>query len=54
LADAAQLHITLLGGVERGTGNPNYATIVRLATALNLTPGELVTRADRVRATARG
>jgi hypothetical protein len=37
---------------RRGTGNPNYATVVRLAGALGLTPGELVTRADRVRASA--
>jgi transcriptional regulator with XRE-family HTH domain len=50
LADAASLHITVLGGLERGVGNPNYATLVRLAGALGLTPGELVTRADRVHA----
>ncbi len=51
LADAARLHITVLGDVERGVGNPNYATVVRLAVALGMTPGELVARADRVRAT---
>ena len=48
LADAASVHITLLGGVERGTGNPNYATLVALAYALGLTPGQLVARADEL------
>jgi len=46
LADAAHVHITLLGGLERGTGNPNYATVVKLSRALGLTPGALVSRAD--------
>ncbi len=50
LADAAHLHVTHLGGVERGVRNPNYATVVKLAQALGLTPGELVTRADHLRA----
>jgi transcriptional regulator with XRE-family HTH domain len=48
LADAAHVHITLLGGLERGVGNPNYATLVRIAAALTLTPGALATRADDV------
>jgi len=46
LADAAHVHITLLGGLERGTGNPNYATLVKLSRALGLTPGALLSRAD--------
>jgi transcriptional regulator with XRE-family HTH domain len=46
LADAAHLHVTHLGGVERGVRNPNYATLVKLARALKTTPGVLVTRAD--------
>jgi transcriptional regulator with XRE-family HTH domain len=50
LADATPIHITYLGGVERGTRKPSYETVVRLARALALEPGELVTRADRVRA----
>ncbi len=48
LADATPIHITYLGGVERGTRKPSYETVVRLAQALGLTPGELVTRADRL------
>ncbi len=48
LADAAHLHITLLGGLERGVGNPNYATIVAVTHALGMTPGALFTRADEL------
>jgi transcriptional regulator with XRE-family HTH domain len=48
LADAADLHITVLGDVERGVGNPEYATLLRLAHALNVAPGALVTRADEL------
>lgn len=46
LAEAAPLHITYLGGVERGVRNPSYETVLRLARALNVTPGALITRAD--------
>jgi len=53
LADAAHVHITLLGPLERGTGNPNYATLVKLAQALNTTPGALVSRADDIAAAAK-
>ncbi len=48
LADAADIHVTHLGGVERGVRNPNYATIVKLARALKTTPGAIVTRADKL------
>jgi len=48
LADAADLHITVLGDVERGVGNPEYATLLRLAHALKVAPGVLVTRADEL------
>jgi transcriptional regulator with XRE-family HTH domain len=46
LADAAGVHVTHLGGVERGVRNPNYSTLVRIAGALGVSPGALVTRAD--------
>ncbi len=48
LADAADLHITVLGDVERGVGNPNYETVLKLARALGVAPGALVTRADEL------
>lgn len=48
LADATPLHVTYVGGVERGVRNPSYATLVRLARALNVTPGALLTRADEL------
>ncbi len=48
LADAAGVHVTHLGGVERGVRNPNYATIVKLARALKTTPGALVVGADEL------
>jgi transcriptional regulator with XRE-family HTH domain len=48
LADAAGLHITVLGDVERGVGNHEYATLVKLARALGVAPGALVTRADEL------
>jgi transcriptional regulator with XRE-family HTH domain len=48
LADAAHVHVTHLGGVERGVRNPNYATIVKLARALGAAPGAIVTRADEL------
>lgn len=48
LADAAHVHVTLLGGVERGTGNPNFATLVTLSRALGIKPGVLVSRADEL------
>jgi transcriptional regulator with XRE-family HTH domain len=48
LVDAAGVHITVLGDVERGIGNPNYETLLRLARALGVAPGTLVTRADEL------
>jgi transcriptional regulator with XRE-family HTH domain len=48
LADAAGLHVTQLGGFERGVRNPSYATLVQLARALDTTPGALLTAADKL------
>jgi transcriptional regulator with XRE-family HTH domain len=48
LASRADLHITHLGGLERGVRNPSYATILRLSSALKLKPGELVSLADEL------
>jgi transcriptional regulator with XRE-family HTH domain len=49
LADAADIHITHLGGLERGVRNPSYATLLRLSKALGIEPGELVGLADELR-----
>lgn len=50
LADAAGVHVTHLGGVERGVRNPNYSTLVTIAGALGVSPGALFTRADALAA----
>jgi transcriptional regulator with XRE-family HTH domain len=48
LADATPLHVTYLGGVERGVRNPSYETVLGLARALGVAPGALVARADEI------
>jgi transcriptional regulator with XRE-family HTH domain len=53
LASRADIHITQIGGLERGVRNPSYATLVRLAGALKMRPGELVSLADELRDGAR-
>lgn len=42
LADLSDVHSASVGRIERGTGNPNLETIIRLATALNIDPSVLV------------
>jgi transcriptional regulator with XRE-family HTH domain len=53
LADAADMHITHLGGLERGVRNPSYTTLLRLSRALEVAPGQLVSLADALRKAAR-
>lgn len=48
LADRSDLHLTHVGGLERGVRNPSYETLLKVASALKTTPGALVTRADRL------
>jgi transcriptional regulator with XRE-family HTH domain len=48
LADAAGLHRTYVGGVERGERNVAFLNIVKLAGALHVTPTELMARYGRV------
>lgn len=52
LAEAAGIHVTHLGGLERGVRNPSYSTLVRLAQALRMEPGILLTSADHARTQA--
>ena len=43
LADRTQLHFTYIGSVERGQRNISLLNILRLAKALEVDAGELVT-----------
>lgn len=43
LADTCELHWTYIGQVERGQRNISLHNILRLAAALKIDPGELVT-----------
>jgi transcriptional regulator with XRE-family HTH domain len=48
LSAASDIHLTHIGGLERGVRNPSYATLVRLSRALEVRPGELVALADEI------
>ena len=41
-ATAAGIHRTYVGGVERGERNPTLTSIIRIATALQVSPAELL------------
>ncbi len=47
LADASGLHVTHVGGLERGVRNPSYATLLKLGRALRTTPGTLLIAAEK-------
>lgn len=47
LAEAAEIDLTYLQRVERGTANPSLRVLVALATALGVAPGRLLHRARR-------
>jgi len=42
LAQAADIHSTAIGRMERGAREPRLSTILRLAEALDIQPGELL------------
>ncbi len=46
LANEADLDRTYVGGLERGERNPTLKVLWKLARALRISPGELVTRAE--------
>jgi transcriptional regulator with XRE-family HTH domain len=50
LADAAGLHRTYVGGIERGERNVGFQNIVRVAAALAVSPGELIREYERASA----
>ena len=41
LAEKAELHPTYIGGVERGERNPSFESILRIASALGVSPSQL-------------
>jgi transcriptional regulator with XRE-family HTH domain len=41
LAERADLHLTQVGGMERGVANPSYSTLLRLAAGLGVSVGVL-------------
>lgn len=48
LAERAATDLTQIGGLERGTRNPTYTTLLRLAAALKTRVGEIALLADRL------
>lgn len=48
LADRADMHPTALGRIERGDRNLTFGTLVRVAAALGVRPGQLVIEADDI------
>ena len=44
LAENCDLHRTYIGGIERGERNVSLENIVRIATALRITPSKLLER----------
>lgn len=49
LAERAETDITQIGGLERGTRNPSYSTLLRLSKALDVRVADLAQLADQVR-----
>jgi transcriptional regulator with XRE-family HTH domain len=48
LADAAGMHRTYVGAIERGERNPSFRNLVRIASTLKLRLSELVAEAERL------
>lgn len=46
LAARSDVHPTHIGGIERGVRNPTFETLGQIADALEITLGELASRAD--------
>ncbi len=42
LAEQAEMHVTYLGGIERGVRNPALQKILLIAAAVEIDPAELV------------
>lgn len=49
LADRADMdHFSTIGNIERGTANPTFLTLLRVADALEISLGKLTGRSDRI------
>lgn len=48
LAERVETDITQIGGLERGTRNPSYSTLLRLSAALDTSVGGLASFADEL------
>lgn len=48
LAERADTDLSQVGGIERGTRNPSYTTLLRLAAALDTTVGAITSLADEI------
>ncbi len=48
LADLAEMNAKQINILERGRGNPTYATLARVAAGLEIRIGDLTTLADRL------
>jgi transcriptional regulator with XRE-family HTH domain len=48
LAELAETDLSQIGGLERGTRNPSYTTLLRLANALGGSVGDIAGLADRL------
>jgi transcriptional regulator with XRE-family HTH domain len=48
LAELAHTDLTQIGGLERGTRNPSYTTLLRLAAALKIRVGAITGLADEI------
>lgn len=49
LSDEADVHISQISGIERGTSNTTIRTLGRVASGLKIGLGEIWTLADRLR-----
>lgn len=47
LAERSDLHLTHVGGIERGVRNPSYSSLVKLANGLGVSVGVLTTLAEK-------
>ncbi|MCU1524738.1 MAG: hypothetical protein JWO18_1632 [Microbacteriaceae bacterium] len=46
IANLAGMNVSNYGKIERGLGNPNFHTLVRIASVLGVDPGTLIEKID--------